>query len=140
MKRLLLLFLTLVSINFTAQRIYEAVPKTVGETTVVQTGMSNTALPASLVTCDNSFYRVWTISATPTNATAKISVCRSSDIVGACTVVGDTSVAPIPVLSSTTIFIGQVQGAYSPSEITTGTKLDGDWIFHRYCVPKEFVR
>lgn len=135
----LILFFVLTFFGFTAQPV--SVFRTVSETTVVQTGMSNTALPASLVTCDSDLtLRVWTISATPTNATAAISVCSSSSTSGACTVDGDTSVSPIPVLSSTTIYIGQVLSGYSPAEITTGTKLDGDWIFHRYCVTKDAFR
>jgi hypothetical protein len=140
MRKLIFLMAILIGFNYSAENVYQSLARTVNETTIVQTGMSNTALPVSLVTCGNSFLKVWAITATPTSATASISVCSSSDIRGNCSVVGDTSVSPIPVLSSTTIFIGQVLGAYSPAEITTGTKLDGDWIFHRYCVSRDYLR
>lgn len=97
-------------------------------------GMSNTSIPAPLLTCDNdAVYKVHAIAATPYSASATIAVCAKSDVDGNCTTAGDTSVSAIPVTSATTIYIGLFQGSSVPSELNTGTKLSGDWKLYRYC-------
>lgn len=102
--------------------------------------MVNTSLPASFLTCGSTWLTLISIKATA-QSTGLIAKCVTSDAKGSCTASGNTSSTPALYLTTyQSETLGWDGFSYSPSEVSTGTKFHGDWIFQRRCVSNDFVR
>lgn len=134
----LLLFLVLATFLNAAE--LSSVPSLVGEATTSVSGASNTTIPVAMTECGSTNHVVWTISATASSAGCSFSLCQSSNLAGVCTVPGDISAWAIPVTSGQTVYFGWLNGGHSLSEVTTNTKLTGDWDLRRYCVSKDAIQ
>ena len=113
-------------------------------TSAIQTSvssMSNSTMPAELLTCPTSYEYVRVITATLKSATGKVSTCQSVNR-NTCITAGDTTLDTAIVVNEGNIVILGIDsmGNYNPTEVTTATKFDGDFDFEKICVSKDKLR